>query len=75
MTSPVIPLPKGFSFATAAAGFKRPDRDDLALIVSEPPAAACDIAAAMMEFVGPQLCKRALQRAGETEPTRPEPAR
>lgn len=33
------------------------------------------IAAAMMEFVGPQLCKRALQRAGETEPTRPEPAR
>lgn len=33
------------------------------------------IAAAMMEFVGPQLCKRALQRAGETEPARPEPAR
>ncbi len=40
MRSSVIPLPKGFSFATAAAGFKHPGRDDLALIVSEQPAAA-----------------------------------
>ena len=43
MSSPVIPLPKGFAFATAAAGFKRADRDDLALIVSEVPAAAAGV--------------------------------
>ncbi len=43
MTSPVIPLPKGFSFASAAAGFKHPGRDDLALIVSDTEAAAAGV--------------------------------
>jgi len=44
MTSPVIPLPKGFSFATAAAGFKyATGRDDLALIASQPPAVAAGV--------------------------------
>ncbi|EFL49478.1 arginine biosynthesis bifunctional protein ArgJ [Solidesulfovibrio fructosivorans JJ]] len=43
MSSPVVPLPKGFSFSAAAAGFKRPDRDDLALIVSDVPAAAAGV--------------------------------
>lgn len=33
------------------------------------------LAAAMMEFAGPQLCKFALHRAGETEPTRLEDVR
>lgn len=30
------------------------------------------LAAALMEFAGPQLCRRAFDRAGETEPARPE---
>ncbi|MDR3640665.1 MAG: bifunctional glutamate N-acetyltransferase/amino-acid acetyltransferase ArgJ [Humidesulfovibrio sp.] len=36
-------VPKGFRFAVAAAGFKRPDRNDLGLIVSEGPAAAAGV--------------------------------
>lgn len=44
MSSPVIPVPKGFSFATASAAFKyTTGRDDLALIVSESPAAAAGV--------------------------------
>ncbi|OLN25421.1 Glutamate N-acetyltransferase [Desulfovibrio sp. DV] len=44
MQSPVIPVPKGFSFATAAAGFKyTTGRDDLTLIVSDGPAAAAGV--------------------------------
>ncbi|KHK01629.1 bifunctional glutamate N-acetyltransferase/amino-acid acetyltransferase ArgJ [Desulfovibrio sp. TomC] len=44
MQSPVIPVPKGFSFATAAAGFKyAAGRDDLTLIVSDGPAAAAGV--------------------------------
>ncbi len=44
MPSPVIPVPKGFSFATASAAFKyTTGRDDLALIVSESPAAAAGV--------------------------------
>jgi glutamate N-acetyltransferase / amino-acid N-acetyltransferase len=43
MTSPAVPLPKGFSFATAQAGFKHADRDDLALIVSDLPSTAAGV--------------------------------
>lgn len=44
MPSPVIPVPKGFSFATASAAFKyTTGRDDLALIVSDTPAAAAGV--------------------------------
>lgn len=43
MPASVIPLPKGFVFSAAAAGFKRPDRDDLALIASEVPAVAAGV--------------------------------
>jgi glutamate N-acetyltransferase/amino-acid N-acetyltransferase len=65
MTSPVIPLPKGFSFATAAAGFKRPDRDDLALIVSEPPAAAAGVFTRNLFQAAPVLvAKKQLQTSG-----------
>lgn len=39
----MIPVPLGFSFATAAAGFKHADRDDLALILSDRPAAAAGV--------------------------------
>ncbi|GAB6124568.1 bifunctional glutamate N-acetyltransferase/amino-acid acetyltransferase ArgJ [Humidesulfovibrio idahonensis] len=35
--------PKGYRFAVAAAGFKRPDRNDLGLIVSETPAVAAGV--------------------------------
>lgn len=44
MPSPVIPVPKGFSFATASAAFKyTTGRDDLALVVSDSPAAAAGV--------------------------------
>jgi glutamate N-acetyltransferase/amino-acid N-acetyltransferase len=44
MQSPAIPVPKGFSFATAAAAFKyTTGRDDLTLIVSDGPAAAAGV--------------------------------
>lgn len=36
-------MPKGFSFAVAAAGFKRADRNDLAVIVSERPATVAGV--------------------------------
>jgi glutamate N-acetyltransferase/amino-acid N-acetyltransferase len=36
-------IPKGFRFAVAAAGFKRPDRNDLGLIVSEGICAAAGV--------------------------------
>lgn len=36
-------VPKGFRIGTAAAGFRRPDRDDLGLIFSEVPAAAAGV--------------------------------
>ncbi len=65
MTSPVIPLPKGFSFATAAAGFKRPDRDDLALIASEPPAVAAGVFTKNLFQAAPVLvAKSQLQTSG-----------
>jgi glutamate N-acetyltransferase/amino-acid N-acetyltransferase len=43
MTASAIPLPKGFSFATAQAGFKHAGRDDLALIVSDLPSTAAGV--------------------------------
>ena len=36
-------VPKGYRFAVAAAGFKRPDRNDLGLIVSEGAASAAGV--------------------------------
>ncbi|MEG2173488.1 MAG: bifunctional ornithine acetyltransferase/N-acetylglutamate synthase, partial [Desulfovibrionaceae bacterium] len=36
-------IPKGFRIGTAAAGFRRPDRDDLALILSDVPATAAGV--------------------------------
>jgi len=43
MSAEIIPVPKGFSFAVACAGFKYQGRDDLALIVSDRPAAAAGV--------------------------------
>lgn len=39
----MIPVPKGYSFSAAAAGFKYSDRNDLALIHSEVPASAAGV--------------------------------
>ena len=36
-------LPKGFSIGTAGAAFRRPDRDDLGLIISDIPAVAAGV--------------------------------
>lgn len=36
-------VPKGFQFAVAAAGFKRPDRNDLGLVLSQGEAAAAGV--------------------------------
>lgn len=35
--------PQGFRFATAAAGFKAPDRDDIGLVLSDKPASAAGV--------------------------------
>uniref|UniRef100_I2Q474 Arginine biosynthesis bifunctional protein ArgJ n=1 Tax=Desulfovibrio sp. U5L TaxID=596152 RepID=I2Q474_9BACT len=65
MTSPVIPLPKGFSFATAAAGFKHPDRDDLALVVSDVPAVAAGVFTKNLFQAAPVLvAKKRLSTSG-----------
>ena len=39
----MTPVPKGFKFAVARAGFKKPDRLDLGVIVSETPAVAAGV--------------------------------
>ncbi|EHJ47764.1 arginine biosynthesis bifunctional protein ArgJ [Solidesulfovibrio carbinoliphilus subsp. oakridgensis] len=65
MTSPVIPLPKGFSFATAAAGFKHPGRDDLALVVSDVPAVAAGVFTKNLFQAAPVLvAKKRLSTSG-----------
>lgn len=38
-----LPLPRGFQFSTAQCGFKRPGRDDLALVRSDVPAVAAGV--------------------------------
>ena len=38
-----IPIPQGFQLAVAAAGFKKADRPDLALVLSDRPAAAAGV--------------------------------
>ncbi|CCO22839.1 bifunctional glutamate N-acetyltransferase/amino-acid acetyltransferase ArgJ [Maridesulfovibrio hydrothermalis] len=39
----MLPVPKGYKFASFAAGFKYSGRDDLALILSDTPAAAASV--------------------------------
>lgn len=54
-------IPKGFHFATAAAGFKKAGRDDLALIASDRPAAAAGVFTKNLFQAAPVLqCKAAL---------------
>ncbi|MDY7000301.1 MAG: bifunctional glutamate N-acetyltransferase/amino-acid acetyltransferase ArgJ [Thermodesulfobacteriota bacterium] len=65
----MIPVPKGFKFAAAKAGFRKPDRLDLGLIVSETPAAAAGVftknlfQAAPVLVAGERLLKSPYARA------------
>ncbi len=43
MTSQQVSVPQGFRFAAGCAAIKKPGRDDIALIVSETPAAAAGV--------------------------------
>ena len=60
MSASVVPLPKGFSFATAAAGFKHAGRDDLALIVSDTRATAAGVFTKNLFQAAPVLVARDL---------------
>jgi glutamate N-acetyltransferase / amino-acid N-acetyltransferase len=54
-------MPKGYRFAVAAAGFKRPDRNDLGLIVSEGAAVAAGVFTKNRFQAAPVLvCKESL---------------
>ncbi len=54
-------VPKGYRFAVAAAGFKRPDRNDLGLILSSGPAVAAGVFTTNRFQAAPVLvCKAAL---------------
>jgi glutamate N-acetyltransferase/amino-acid N-acetyltransferase len=56
-------IPKGFHFATAAAGFKHEGRDDLALIASDRPAAVAGVFTRNLFQAAPVLqCKAMLGR-------------
>lgn len=64
MTS--IPLPKGFSLSRAQAGFKTPDRYDLALLVSEIPAAAAGVFTTALFQAAPVQIGREMLRERQT---------
>jgi len=58
-------IPKGYTFAATAAGFKYKDRDDLALIVSEVPAHAAGVFTTNRFQAAPVLVAREnLERGG-----------
>ncbi len=57
-------VPKGFSFAVAAAGFKRADRNDLMAIVSDRPAVAAGVFTTNKFQAAPVLvCKELLEKS------------
>ncbi len=56
-------IPKGYRFAVAAAGFKRPDRNDLGLVVSDVQAAAAGVFTKNRFQAAPVLTCRALLAA------------
>jgi len=65
MNASVIPLPKGFSFATAAAGFKYTGRDDLALCLSDTTAVAAGVFTKNLFQAAPvQVAKHQLAASG-----------
>ncbi len=61
-----IPIPRGFRFAAAGAGFKKPGRLDLGVVVSDVPAAAAGVFTTNKFQAAPVLvCIDSLQRGGE----------
>ncbi|MFW5488204.1 MAG: bifunctional glutamate N-acetyltransferase/amino-acid acetyltransferase ArgJ [Desulfovibrio sp.] len=61
-----IPVPRGFCFAAAGAGFKKPGRLDLGVIVSEVPASAAGVFTTNKFQAAPVLvCIDSLQRGGQ----------
>lgn len=60
----MIPVPKGYRFAAAMAGFKKADRLDLGLIASDAPAVAAGLFTTNLFQAAPVLvCKETLGRA------------
>jgi glutamate N-acetyltransferase/amino-acid N-acetyltransferase len=59
-------LPKGFRLAVAGAAFKKPGRNDLALVVSDGPAAAAGLFTTNRFQAAPVRVGRELLRAGKT---------
>ena len=58
-------LPKGYGIGTAGAGFRRPDRDDVALLVSDFPAAVAGVFTTNVFKAAPVLeCQRILAAGG-----------
>lgn len=51
-------VPRGFRFATARAGFRKPDRNDLALVVSDTPAVAAAVFTRNLFQAAPVLVAR-----------------
>ncbi|NJB68619.1 glutamate N-acetyltransferase/amino-acid N-acetyltransferase [Desulfobaculum xiamenense] len=58
-------VPQGFRFATAAAGFKKPGRNDLALVLSDTPASAAGVFTTNRFQAAPVLVSR--ERLVESE--------
>ena len=59
-------VPKGFSFAVAAAGFKRADRNDMALIYSDRPATVAGVFTTNKFQAAPVLVGKAALEKGTT---------
>jgi glutamate N-acetyltransferase/amino-acid N-acetyltransferase len=59
-------IPKGFRFSTAQCGFKRPGRADLALVVSDAPAAAAGVFTTNRFQAAPVLVAREILAASPT---------
>jgi len=66
MSAEIIPVPKGFSFAVAKAGFKYQGRDDLALIVSDRPAAAAGVFTRNLFQAAPVIVAAEALKASQT---------
>ncbi len=58
MKKDVVPVPKGFTFATAQGGFKYSGRNDLMAIISEKPAAAAGVFTKNLFQAAPVLVAR-----------------
>ncbi|MBF0480282.1 MAG: bifunctional glutamate N-acetyltransferase/amino-acid acetyltransferase ArgJ [Desulfovibrionaceae bacterium] len=66
MSTDIIPVPEGFSFAVAAAGFKYQGRDDLALIVSDRPASAAGVFTRNLFQAAPVIVAAEALKASQT---------